>query len=333
MVAPKARPARHNDLRLSCRAGPRQRFGESSTTWLTSWRGRSAPGAGYAAPFCRFANGGSALPPGGARLGFARLRVLPLGMPWHREWALSAVCCVAVTASGCEGDAGPDGKCDSNVVALTNRLQCLVDGLTSDVGDYRTVVAQSCAAIVVDMGQTAPTLSDPPSDEELSNACSLATAAINAAVQQAACPTMTVSGGDCSPDASAQAACQQACAGDTVCLTCCDLMAPFEDVCTPPTLAVAASNPALQMTLLENLPALLLAPQRAAHWVDWAELAAMEFESVSEAANESGGCQSTVDEMIAPLAIRLGLTNASISTIFEVVADVDAAANCGGSTP
>ncbi len=262
-----------------------------------------------------------------ARLCFTRMRVLHLGMASYRRWEMSAVVCVALTTSGCEGD--DEEPCDSNFVVAADRFQCVVDGLTSDVGEVRTVVAQSCAAIVVDLGQTAPTLSDPPSDEELSNTCLVATGAINAVVQQTACPTISVSGGECSPDPTAQAACQQACAGDTVCLICCDLVAPFEDVCTPPTVSVATSNPALQMTLLANLPALLLAPQRGAHWVDWAELAAGELESVLEAANGSGACQSAVDETIG----QLGVTIASINTIFEVLADVDAAANCGGSTP
>jgi hypothetical protein len=243
-------------------------------------------------------------------------------MASYRGWEMSAVVCVALATSGCEGD--DEEPCDSNVVAAADRFQCVMDGLASDVGEVRTVVAQSCAAIVVDLGQTAPTLSDPPSDEELSNTCLVATGAIKAVVQQTACPTIVVSGGECSPDPTAQPACQQACAGDTVCLTCCDLVAPFEDVCTPPTVSVAASNPALQMTLLANLPVLLLAPQRGAHWADWVVLADEELASA-----ESGACHSAANETIA----QLGVTMGSINTIFEVIEDVDAAANCGGSTP
>lgn len=244
--------------------------------------------------------------------------------------------CAALAAVGCESDTergDEEETCDPNVAVDADLLQCVVEAFVADVAEIRTVIAQACAGIATDLGQTPPSLSSPPTDQELSDACSSAGSALGTAYQQAACPTMNVVVGGCSPDSGAQAACQQACSGNASCLICCDLVAPFEVVCTPPTVTVDTTDAMLQMTLEENLPPLLQIEDHGAVVVDWAVLIAEESVIVLEVAAENGACESAVNEAVIPLIDQSNDASASFSAALDALTALSAAATCTDSTP
>lgn len=130
-------------------------------------------------------------------------------------------------AGGADEKHEADDPCPASIGDAVSCMRCAVDALIRLANQQRALVAQACASMAADLGEAPPSLSDPPTDEQLSEACSLA-------------------------------ACQEACAGAVACLTCCDEVAPYELTCTLPTVTVDTPDAALQATLEENLPAVHL---------------------------------------------------------------------------
>ncbi len=212
-------------------------------------------------------------------------------------------------------------------------MRSAVDALVRLANQQRELVAQACVSMAADLGEAPPPLSDPPTDEQLSEACSLARAAVATAMEQAGCSSIEITAGECTPDQAAQASCQEACAGAEACLTCCDEVAPYQVTCTLSTVTVDTPDVTLQTTLEENLPAVYLVVVQCELLLDLSLLVAEQSVGVLGLAASTPPCDEEYGAEVMNLFTEAVDASVSVSVLVDVSAELFGSLNCSGSAP
>ena len=119
--------------------------------------------------------------------------------------------------AGCSDSGGLSGVgCEANLQAKVDSLQGSIDAMVKLAGELNLKVATACKNIAVAGGQTV-TISAQPTDQEVKDACAAAQTAINAEFSAAGTVTLSVQGGECRVNASAQVSCEGGCKVDASC--------------------------------------------------------------------------------------------------------------------
>lgn len=122
---------------------------------------------------------------------------------------------MAVGLVGCGDDAlpgtGGNSNCSADINASVSALTGSTDALVAAAGELKAEIGTACAQIVTDLGGTPPEIGDSPSDENVTMACDMATAAINASIEADGAVTIAIEGGSCEVAVDAQFSCEAEC--------------------------------------------------------------------------------------------------------------------------
>ena len=126
----------------------------------------------------------------------------------------------ALLVSGCGDDPLGALNCEADIVAKIEAFQGAVDALIKVSGEMKGSVAVACAQIATDLGESdVPDVGDGTdvADDDVTTACNLASAAIDAAITANGSVSIQVIGGKCEVNASAQLNCEASCQVDASC--------------------------------------------------------------------------------------------------------------------
>jgi hypothetical protein len=195
-----------------------------------------------------------------------------------RGWAACALILVA-----CAADEEETPPCSACVAEAAARFQEAVLAMRGRVVQQEVDIAGACARIAIDLGAEPPP-DAAPSCEAVSDACQ---AAADALAATGAMITVDASGGGCDTDDDARAECARSCssAAEGLCL----VTVGAHESCTPPTVTVTSTDPAIVATLEENLPIVEGALQQLEHAGGGAELGGIVV-AFTEELLAAGGC-------------------------------------------
>jgi hypothetical protein len=133
----------------------------------------------------------------------------------RRHFCLFLLAMLSFTFSGCDLSLEPTTLgCDDQLVAKVEALSAAAIELNFAAGDMRDEVAGACTSIATALGKDVPARASAFTDQELTNACGEAKAAIDELLDDV---TITVEGGRCVVDAQAQFSCEEKCMVDVTC--------------------------------------------------------------------------------------------------------------------
>ncbi len=126
-------------------------------------------------------------------------------------------------------------SCEAGIAANADALTGSVDALVAVSGQMKADLAVACTALTTDLGGTPAPIANPaaPTDDEVTAACTAASAALRAEISAAGAIQFTVAGGRCSLNAQAQFSCESKCAVNGACDP-----GTVEARCTPGELSV-----------------------------------------------------------------------------------------------
>lgn len=140
-----------------------------------------------------------------------------------KHFVVMGLVALAVGSLGFTGcDAAEDaagGNCAANLEAKMDAFSTSADALVDVAGKMKLAAYTACSGIATDLGGdvAAPAKADEPTDDEVKGACAAASGSLDAAISASGGISVSIEGGKCEVDASAQLDCEGKCNVDLEC--------------------------------------------------------------------------------------------------------------------